>query len=111
MAICFTRHYLDRSEFIPVLKSHVIHTLEAFDDLVERGFATTILENGDGTTPLIMGMEAEISYRGFLWDPARAIMLSFADSESSGNLKFLVADTAEDEVGRDALLRSSPCPY
>ena len=91
-------HRSGNKAFVPLLKSHVIPSIESFDDLIDKGFATTVLSNGDGEVPLAFGMTAEISYQAFLWDPARAIMLSFADSYSSGNLSFVLADDDEEEV-------------
>jgi len=78
---------------IKVVKGFTIATLQAFDDMIDKGFAVENLTGGAGPCPK-PGDRIEMQFKAHIWDCQAGALLEFlsSDDKGEGPLDFIVDD-------------------
>ena len=79
---------------IKLVKNFSITTLQAFDDMIDKGVAIENLSGGNGHQFPKAGDRVEIAFKAHLWDCQLLSLLEFLSSEDKGEgpLEFVVED-------------------
>jgi len=86
-------------------KAFALNSLDLFDDLIDKGFALQVMKHGTGESKVYQGDTVVLEYTASIWDAVNMQAISYATSEESGALRFVVGS---DDVpkGLDLALRS-----